>query len=128
MQVLGTTIQWRYHSTAHEIEPDPGDFHTDNADGELATVLHVSKTNSQNTNVELLVSELLSQGYNRIYLSQDSDPSQAHLYAIDSYVETTSGFEISVTLPQQRTLCSWSRRRTARVSYFSGVPWISRAV
>jgi hypothetical protein len=97
VQVLGTTIQWRYHSTAHEIEPDPGDFHTDNADGELATVLHVSKTNSQNTNVELLVSELLSQGYNRIYLSQDSDPSQAHLYAIDSYVETTSGFEISVT-------------------------------
>ena len=97
VQVLGTTIQWRFHSTAHEIEPDPGDFHADNADGELATVLHVSKTNYQNTNVELLVSELLSQGYNRIYLSQDSDPSQAHLYAIDSYVETASGFEISVT-------------------------------
>ena len=97
VEVLGTTIQWRYHSTAHEIEPDPGDFHTDNADGELATVLHVSKTNSQNTNVELLVGELLSQGYSRIYLSQDSDPSQAHLYAIDSYVETLTGYEISVT-------------------------------
>ena len=96
VQVLGTTIQWRYHSTAHEIEPDPGDFHTDNADGELVTVIHVSKTNSQNNDIDLLLGELLQQGYNRIYVSQESDPSQAHLYSISGYTETTSGYEIDV--------------------------------
>lgn len=97
VQVVGTTIRWRYHSTSHEIEPDPRDFHSNSSSGDEVTVFHVSDFNSSNSNVEALIRELLSSSYSRLYVSSANDPSQAHLYQITSYNETSSGFEIFVT-------------------------------
>lgn len=94
---VSATIRWKFHSTAHEEEPDPGDFHTDTADGDLVTVFHVSDETSRGNDVELLVRDLLQQGYDRIYVASSDDPSQAHLYAVTGYTETSGGFEINVT-------------------------------
>lgn len=97
VQVIGTTIRWRYHSTSHEVEPDPRDFHSNSASGDEVTVFHVSDFNSSNNSVEALVRELLSSNYSRLYVSSANDPSQAHLYQITGYNETATGFEIFVT-------------------------------
>lgn len=92
----GTGIQWRYHSRTNETEPDPKDFHADNDSAELITLFHVSKTSYHGNDVELLTRELLDLS-TRIYIEDRSNPSIHHLYTIDSYVETTGGYEISVT-------------------------------
>ena len=90
----GTAIQWKYHQGTGE--PHSGDFHTDSAQTDLSTVIHVSKTNSANNSVDVLLSELLATS-TKLYVSEVKDPSIAHLFQIDSYSETTAGYEINVT-------------------------------
>ena len=94
---VGSTIGWTYHPHDHTQEPNSGHFHTDSADGELVTVFHVSNETSRGNDVEVLLRDLLVQGYDRIYVALGEDLSQAHLYSINSYTETTGGFEINVT-------------------------------
>jgi hypothetical protein len=65
-------------------------------DATLVTELHVSKTNSANNDVELLLDAILPIT-NQIYISDNEDPSQAHLYDLVSYTETTDGFSLVVT-------------------------------
>ena len=80
----------------HTEEPNSGHFHTDSSDGDLVTIFHVSDETARGNDVELLVRDLLQQGYDRIYVALADDLSQAHLYAITS-VETASGFELTVS-------------------------------
>jgi len=93
---VGSTIGWTYHPHDHTEEPNSGHFHTDSADGELVTVFHVSNETSRGNDVEVLLRDLLGQGYDRIYVALGEDLSQAHLYNINSYTETAGGFEINV--------------------------------
>lgn len=93
---VSATIGWTYHPHDHTEEPNSGHFHTDSVDGELVTVFHVSNETSRGNDVEVLLRDLLQQGYDRIYVALGDDPSQAHLYSITGYTETTSGFEINV--------------------------------
>lgn len=96
-QPIGSTIQWHYRAQPVSQEPVEGNFHSDNVNGGLATVFRVSNVNQNNTNVELLVREILASGSNRLYLYDNEDPSQAQLYRIDGYQEIGAGFEIYVT-------------------------------
>lgn len=94
---VSSTIAWTYHPHDHTEEPNSGHFHTDSADGELVTTFHVSNSTSRGNDVEILLRDLLQQGYDRVYVALAEDLSQAHLYAITSYTETTGGFELTVT-------------------------------
>jgi len=94
---VSATIAWTYHPHDHTTEPNSGHFHTDSADGELVTVFHVSNDTSRGNDVEILLRDLLQQGYDRIYVALADDLSQAHLYAITGYTETAGGFELTVT-------------------------------
>ena len=94
---VSSTIGWTYHPHDHTEDPNSGHFHTDSADGELVTVFHVSNETSRGNDVEVLLRDLLTQGYDRIYVALGEDLSQAHLYSITGYTETAGGFEINVT-------------------------------
>lgn len=96
-QGVSSTIAWTYHPHDHTEEPGSGHFHTDSADGELVTVFHVSDSTSRSNNVEVLLRDLLLQGYDRIYVALSDDLSQAHLYSITGSTETATGFEINVS-------------------------------
>lgn len=91
----GSQISWIYHEETGE--PHSRKFHTHGeTDATLVTELHVSKTNAANNDVELLLDAILPIT-NQIYISDNDDPSQAHLYDLTSYTETTSGFTLVVT-------------------------------
>ena len=94
---VSSTIGWTYHPHDHTQEPNSGHFHADSSDGELVTVFHVSNETSRGNDVEVLLRDLLTQGYDRIYVALGEDLSQAHLYSITGYTETAGGFEINVT-------------------------------
>lgn len=90
----GSQISWIYHDETGE--PHSRKFHTNGeTDATLVTELHVSKTNSANNDVELLLDAILPIT-NQIYISDNNDPSQAHLYDLTSYTETTDGFSLVV--------------------------------
>jgi hypothetical protein len=91
---IGSTIVWRYHDEPGE--PAHRNFHSDNTNGELITFFHVSKVNEAGNNVELLLETLLPSS-GQIYIVSNDDPSQVHLYSIESYTETANGFQINVT-------------------------------
>ena len=93
---VSSTIAWTYHPHDHTEEPNSGHFHTDSSNGDLVTKFHVSDETSRGNNVEVLLRDLLQQGYDRIYVALGEDLSQAHLYAITGYLETLSGFELTV--------------------------------
>lgn len=93
---VSSTIAWTYHPHDHTEEPNAGHFHTDSPDGELVTKFHVSDETSRGNNIEVLLRDLLQQGYDRIYVALGEDLSQAHLYAITGYLETPNGFELTV--------------------------------
>ena len=90
----GSSISWIYHEETGE--PHERKFHTHGeTDATLITELHVSKTNAANNDVELLLDALLPIT-SQLYISDSRDPSQAHLYNLTSYVETTDGFNLTV--------------------------------
>ena len=89
-----TTIQWKFHNEVGE--PHNREFHTDNADPTLITILHVSFENNAGTDVTSLLNGLLLSTQS-IYVYKVSEPSSAHLYAVSSYTTTTNGIEITVT-------------------------------
>ena len=93
---VSSTIAWTYHPHDHTQEPNAGHFHTDSSDGELVTKFHVSDETSRGNNIEVLLRDLLQQGYDRIYVALGEDLSQAHLYAITGHLETPKGFELTV--------------------------------
>jgi hypothetical protein len=88
-------IWWKYHNTP-SATPHAGDFHSDNQQTDLATQFYVSKTNDQGHDVSLLVKALLGVTA-RLYISDTSDPSIAHLFSVNSWTETASGYQIAVT-------------------------------
>lgn len=91
----GSQISWIYHEETGE--PHRRKFHTHGeTDATLVTELHVSKTNAANNDVELLLDAILPVT-NQIYISDNDDPSQAHLYDLTSYTETTDGFNLVVS-------------------------------
>lgn len=91
----GSQISWIYHEETGE--PHPRKFHTHGeTDATLVTELHVSKTNAANNDVELLLDAILPIT-NQIYISDNDDPSQAHLYDLTGYTETTDGFNLVVS-------------------------------
>lgn len=90
----GSQISWIYHEETGE--PHSRKFHTHGeTDVTLVTELHVSKTNAANNDVELLLDAILPIT-SQIYISDNDDPSQAHLYDLTSYTETTDGFNLVV--------------------------------
>jgi len=89
-----TTIQWKFHNEVGE--PHDREFHTNNADPTLLTVLHVSFENNSGTNISSLLNGLLPST-DSIYVYKVSEPSSAHLYSVTGYTTTTNGVEISVT-------------------------------
>ena len=92
---MGATIVWQYHEEAGE--PHARKFHTHGeSQADQVTTFHVSKTNEAGNDVELLLDALLPLS-GQIYVASEDDPSQAHLYSVLGYTETTSGFEISVS-------------------------------
>ena len=92
---MGSTIVWQYHEETGE--PHSRKFHTHGEDqADQVTTFHVSKTNEAGNDTELLLDALLP-ATGQIYVASEDDPSQAHLYSLDSYTETTSGFELNVT-------------------------------
>ena len=93
---VSATVQWKYHVEEPGVEPHAGDFHTDSQDGELVTKIHVSNTTNKGNDISVLVGDLLTQGYDRLYVAQSADLSQAHLYQITGYLPTTDGTELSV--------------------------------
>jgi len=93
---VSSTIAWTYHPHDHTEDPGSGHFHTNTADGDLVTTFHVSNETSRGNDVEVLLRDLLQQGYDRIYVALAEDLSQAHLYAISGYLETPEGFELTV--------------------------------
>lgn len=91
----GSQISWIYHEETNE--PQSRKFHTDGeTDATLVTELHVSKTNAASNDVELLLDAILPIT-NQVYISQNDDPSQAYLYDLASYTETTDGFNLVVS-------------------------------
>jgi hypothetical protein len=91
----GSQISWIYHEETGE--PHARKFHTHGeTDATLVTELHVSKTNAANNDVELLLDAILPIT-NQIYISDNDDPSQAHLYDLTSYTETTDGFNLVIS-------------------------------
>ena len=91
---MGATIVWQYHEETGE--PHARKFHTHGeSQADQVTTFHVSKTNEAGNDVELLLDALLPLS-GQIYVASEDDPSQAHLYGVLGYTETTSGFEISV--------------------------------
>ena len=91
----GSQISWIYHEETGE--PHSRKFHTHGeTDATLVTELHVSKTNAANNDVELLLDAILPIT-SQIYISDNDDPSQAHLYDLTSYTETTDGFNLVVS-------------------------------
>lgn len=91
----GSQISWIYHEETGE--PHHRKFHTHgDTDATSVTQLHVSKINAANNDVELLLDAILPIT-NQIYISDNDDPSQAHLYDLTSYTETTDGFNLYVT-------------------------------
>lgn len=93
--VIGTTITWKYH-VEQGTEPTRKDFHTDNVDPELISVLHVSDFNFAGSDVTVLLDELLTTA-TKIYVSKVDEPSEAHLFQVNGYVESSQGYAISVT-------------------------------
>ncbi|ADF42406.1 unknown structural protein [Synechococcus phage S-CBS2] len=93
---VSATVQWRFHEEGIGAEPHSGDFHTDSLDGELVTKIHVSKETNRGNDISLLINDLLSQGYDRLYVAQSADLSQAHLYQITGYLPTAAGTELTV--------------------------------
>jgi len=89
----GTTISWIEHGETGE--PHDRKFHVNNTDIALVTQFHVSKANEAGNDVELLLEAILPIS-GQIYLTQASDSSQAHLFSITSYSETTDGFLLVV--------------------------------
>jgi len=63
----------------------------------LVTKIHVSTTTNRGNDISVLIEDLLTQGYDRLYVAQSADLSQAHLYQITGYVPTVGGTELSVT-------------------------------
>ena len=91
----GSQISWIYHEETGE--PHIRKFHTHGeTDATLVTELHVSKTNAANNDVELLLDAILPIT-SQLYISDNDDPSQAHLYDLTSYTETTDGFNLVVS-------------------------------
>ena len=91
----GSQISWIYHEETGE--PHSRKFHTHGeTDATLVTELHVSKTNAASNDVELLLDAILPIT-SQIYISDNDDPSQAHLYNLTSYTETTDGFNLVVS-------------------------------
>jgi len=93
--VIGTTITWKYH-VEQGTEPTRKDFHADNVDPELITVLHVSDYNYAGSDVTVLLDELLRTA-TKVYVSKIEEPSEAHLFQINGYVESSQGYAIDVT-------------------------------
>ena len=93
--VIGTTITWKYH-VEQGSEPTRKDFHTDNVDPELITILHVSDYNYAGNDVTVLLDELLRTA-TKVYVSKIEDPSEAHMFQINGYVESSQGYAIDVT-------------------------------
>lgn len=88
-----TTIEFKYHNETGE--PHDREFHTNNADPTLVTILHVAHTNNSGTDISSLLAGLVPNT-DRIYVYKVNEPSSAHLYSVSSYVETVNGFEITV--------------------------------
>lgn len=92
---MGSTIVWQYHEETGE--PHARKFHTHGENqADQVTRFHVSKTNEAGNDVELLLDALLPLT-GQVYIASEDDPSQAHLYSVDSYTETTAGFVLNVT-------------------------------
>jgi hypothetical protein len=91
----GSQISWIYHEETGE--PHARKFHSHGeTDATLVTELHVSKINAANNDVELLLDAILPIT-SQIYISDNDDPSQAHLYDLTGYTETTDGFNLAVS-------------------------------
>lgn len=88
-----TTIEFKYHNETGE--PHDREFHTNNANPTLVTILHVAHTNNSGTDISSLLAGLVPNT-DQIYVYKVNEPSSAHLYSLSSYVETANGFELTV--------------------------------
>lgn len=93
---VSSTVQWRYRGLTTGSDPQTGDFYTDTVDGDLVTVIRVSKGTNRGNDISVLIKDLLTQGYDRLYVAEAQDLSQAHLFSVTNSVETAGSFELTV--------------------------------
>jgi hypothetical protein len=93
---VSSTVQWKYRPDPLDNTLADGTFHSDNGNGELVTKIRVSHLTNRNNDITVLIGDLLQQGYDRLYVAQSDDLSQAHLYSITGFAPVTDGTELSV--------------------------------
>mgnify|MGYP003325298191 CR=1 FL=1 len=95
-EFVSSTVQWKYHGANISQDPASGDFNANSSVAASVTNFYVSNHTTQGTDISVLLRDLLSQGYDRLYAARSNDLSQAQLYAIASHSETPQGFLIQV--------------------------------
>lgn len=93
---VSATVQWKYKAGPLTDPLEDGAFHTDVIEGGLVTKIRISSTTGRNNDITVLINDLLSQGYDRLYIAQTADLSQAQLYLITGYGPVTGGTELTV--------------------------------
>ena len=93
---VSSTVQWKYDDTELTSTLSDGSFHTDSIDGELVTRIRVSHLTGRNNDISVLIGDLLGQGYDRLYIAQTDDLSQAQLYLITGFASVVDGTELTV--------------------------------
>lgn len=90
----GTTILWKFHDQPGT--PSHRDFHTDDPDPLLVSLLTVSHVNQNNSDISTLLAAILPNTA-KLYVSNVDDPSEVHIYQVDSYTAYQDYYDISVT-------------------------------
>jgi hypothetical protein len=93
---VSATVQWKFDNAQLTDPLSDGSFHTDSLDGELVTKIRVSHLTGRNNDITVLINDLLTQGYDRLYVAQSDDLSQAQLYLITGFTSVTDGTELTV--------------------------------
>lgn len=94
---VSATVQWKFDNAQLTDQLSDGTFHTDSLEGELVTKIRVSHLTGRNNDITVLIGDLLTQGYDRLYIAQSDDLSQAQLYLITGFAPVTDGTELTVT-------------------------------
>lgn len=93
---VSATVQWKFVGLLNGSDPQSGTFETDNIAGDQVTTIRVSKDTNRGNDISVLIRDLLLQGYDRLYVAQTLDLSQAQLYSITGTSETAGSFILTV--------------------------------
>lgn len=94
---VSATVQWKYSGLLTGSDPVSGTFLTNSEAGNLVTTIRVSKDTHRGNDISVLIRDLLLQGYDRLYVAQSEDLSQAQLYSVTGSSETPNSFILTVS-------------------------------